>query len=342
MSIIYPKEIFNRLNLVVGQDNCKKVISTEFSLFHNNRLVGQKNKAPRILMGGSTGSGKTFLLKELERSLTNFDSLRPYRLFFIDASCLSGSTWHGTSLGDKIKDFIKDFKNNFRNNYKYLQTLTGLDENAVAAIIASGYIFVFDEFDKCSSNFSQGDHKEHFQNELLYFLENGEEFVQYDDNENKFQLTIDFSSIPMIFLGSFQKILENKKNHRSIGFSTIETEEKELVLQEFVKNGYIKELIGRMTSFIQTTPLNKKDLIKICKDQNIDLIRKPLQIYNVTVDVEDSFWEEVVDKSLELGEGARGMVKVVKEFINNLIFDVDTLDPHVVLSSLKNEVKVGG
>ena len=296
----------------------KKVISQDRAIddvvnniFFNQRYIDTgdrdllRNKA-NIILDGSTGTGKTFILDEVASEM----KLPIYVTAVTNYSTVGYS-------GDSLTSIL----------YKLLEKADGNLELAERGIV------VFDEFDKLGG-FSNNDisMRRALQQELLTFISGTNLNVEYNGQTYSF----DTSKLTFIAMGAFtdlreRKIKENEKKYKSsIGFSSNNEDEIKrmytITKDDYVAEGLERELVGRFSCLTYTRDLSVNDLERILTKS----ITSPLNGLKITgnimgcnIIISPEIIHEIAERAFETNTGARGLIQIVqslKDVIANDLF----------------------
>ena len=296
----------------------KKIISQDRAIddvvnniYFNQRYIDSgdrdllRNKA-NIILDGSTGTGKTFILEEVANELKL-------------PICVTGITNYSTVgyRGDSLTDIL----------YKLLDKADGNLELAERGIVA------LDEFDKLGG-FADNDvsMRRALQQELLTFISGTSLNVEYNGQTYNF----DTSKLTFIAMGAFtnlreRKIKENEKKYKSgIGFSSTSEEDIErkytITKDDYVSEGLERELVGRFSCLTYTRDLSIEDLERILTES----ITSPLNGLKITgnimgcdIVVTPEIIHEIAERAFETNTGARGLIQIVqslKDVVANDLF----------------------
>lgn len=289
---------------IISQDEQIMMILT--ALFKNQKVINSNidtdlmaKLKENLLIYGSTGTGKTEILKRISR-------LYDIPIVIQDATSLSETGYQGRKIQDMLADLLSAANGNLE--------------------LAEKGILVIDEFDKLAEK--EGDNQSHVsrigvQRGLLKLLD-GTEF--YFDN-NKFNT----AKLTVVGLGAFTGIVKDT-NGRAIGFGTdgLRTitdvdNYKNVTTDDFTNYGIIRELVGRFSKFVAMNPLKQEDIAKILVESDFS----PLNTYKVLFDLmgigfeyNDDFVNYIAEKAIKLNSGARSLKTVFDECISGAMFRI--------------------
>lgn len=280
---------------VIGQDAACDYLSTIvyrhfmralYSEFKGIDLPGGFN----VLLKGSTGSGKTFMIKKVAE-------LCGLPVALINAKSLSQEGWTGKSFIDLV-----------------CGSLTREE-------VGQYPIIVIDEFDKLMepNDAVAGDVSVQLQYGLLQYIEG----FRLKSSSAKIW-DMDTGKFLFILAGAFTKMEEGPKS-QSIGF-TLNSTESEIngaeinVYEKLQEHGCIPELAGRIRHIIQLNKLTKKDLADILasKSASFAIWTKTLLELGVSADLYSND-EIMLSRAVEKNLGARGLLHEIEDRINRAI-----------------------
>lgn len=324
-----PKEICEALNeYVIGQEDAKRILSVAVYNHYKRILANIYNASPKeelsnvtidksnLLLCGSTGSGKTFLIKQIARLLG-------LPCYIADATKLTESGY----VGDDVESIL-------------VGLLQEADYNVELAQMG---IVALDEIDKVGR---RGDNPsitrdvggEGVQQGLLKIVEGGVVGVPPKGGRKHPEqplVYIDTTNILFIGLGAFDgldKIVERRLNCKTVGFNQdiiTKSENEENVLSQVISAdlksfGLIPELIGRFPIVTYTNQLSKEDLVRILKEPKNALIKqyqKLLSIDGVDLEFKDEALDIIAEETLKLKIGARGLRTIMEKVLTNIMYD---------------------
>lgn len=329
-----PREIKEFMDLyVIGQENAKKKLAVAV-YNHYKRLKYYENEHKEIeieksnvLIVGETGTGKTLLAKTIAKLLDV-----PFSI--VDATILTEAGY----VGEDIESILSRLLQSANYNIQCAER---------------GIVFI-DEIDKISRkgdnpSISRDVSGEGVQQGLLKLLEGSVVNVpprggrKHPDQE---YIQINTKNILFIAGGAFvgiDKIIFNRLNSNVIGFCK---KNKNISLDNYLpylnaidlRNfGLIPELLGRFPIIAYLDPLNRKDLIKILTEPKNAIIKQYEELFkldSVKLTIDPKVYDQIVDRTLKLGLGARGLRSVAEEIFEDYLYKIDSLDKEIAISSI--------
>ena len=304
---------------IIGQENAVKTLVT--NIYYNQILIDSLNKNEEvdlseldsrkvsILLDGSTGTGKTAILKEIASKLD-------LPIDIVNANSFSETGYVGPTITDILARLLKQAKGNLE--------------------LAERGIIVLDEIDKIASpiEYDGKDMKKGVQEELLSFIGGGKYDLVTASGFIKTTTTFDTSKITFILSGAFTKLRDNKiketeKKINGIGFNTDYSNKKneyEITSQDYVDYGLMREFFGRIKVLTSTRSYSIEDLKKILLESKISPLRnleKTVQMFGYdNLDYNEEFLNKICEEAYKLDTGARGLQSIMSGIQNKLLINL--------------------
>ncbi|MBK7696389.1 MAG: AAA family ATPase [Saprospiraceae bacterium] len=328
------KEILDQY--VIGQEKAKEAICFAFYL-HLLRtgiikppiIIGDSMEndyaryslpKPNMMLVGSTGSGKTYIIKTL-------CNLFDIPFVKIDCASLTSSGYTGKGVDDYLYSLYKNLD----------QDLEKMEKS----------IIYFDEIDKLSEHFigrgSVGGVE--LQQEFLTLLEDEEIMVEPPSKSTGQNFKLKSSNLMFVFSGSFsgiEKIIENRnKGERKLGFnrSPPPSPEKNSVIahltpQDIISFGIIPELVGRINFIESLDPLTVEDIKNIMlfsKDSALERYKNFFKIHLDKLIIMDEVYELIAAQVIESGGGGRAIVSCLQRLLKDVLFKAPNMKREVFI-----------
>lgn len=306
---------------VIGQDTAKKHLAV--AVYNHYKRLQQEEQddveieKSNIIMVGSTGTGKTLVAKSIARMLHV-----PFTI--VDATVLTEAGY----VGEDIESLLT-------------RLLQAADYDLEAA--QRGIVFI-DEIDKIAK---KGDNPsitrdvsgEGVQQGLLKLLEGSIVNVPPQGGRkhpDQKMIPVDTKNILFICGGAFDGIerkISQRLNTQVVGFNASKGNEQwdrnnflqYVAPQDLKAYGLIPEIIGRLPILTYLEPLEREALLRILTEPKNAVIKQYTKLFKmdgITLKVEPSALEYIVDKAIEFKLGARGLRSICETIMTDAMFEL--------------------
>lgn len=332
-----PKEIKEYLDkYVIGQDDAKVTLSVAV-YNHYKRLKDVRTnpnddvelEKSNIVMVGSTGTGKTLLVRTIARLLKV-----PFAM--VDATVLTEAGY----VGEDVESLL----------VRLLQAADGDVKKA-----EKGIVFI-DEIDKIARksdnpSITRDVGGEGVQQGLLKLLEGSIVNVPPQGGrkhpEQKY-IPVDTRQILFICGGAFdgiEKRIAQRLNTHVVGFEASKNAsrlDKGNMMQyiapmDLKSFGLIPEIIGRLPVLTHLNPLDRTALRSILTEPKNSLVKQYKRLFEIDgikLVIEDEVLDYIVDKAVEFRLGARGLRSLVETIMKEPMYEAPSKDEKTLTITL--------
>ena len=312
----------------VGQDLAVRATSL-MAYRHVSRIKklflkgARRDRLPRksnILFVGPTGCGKTFLVEILFRDILNLPTV------IIDMTTYSETGYVGQDVSSILT-----------------RLMYAADLNPLTASIG---VVCLDEFDKLASGQNNavfagaGTTKDvsglGVQRELLKMLESSEVTVPMELSHSDYapKTVISTQDIPFFACGAFsglKGLIERKGEHIGFGRDSLSGDQDRIAVtytadeveltSNFLKYGFLPELMGRFNRIIPFHALDEGQLVSILHTNVLQRYRNEFKFEGIELVVSKGVLQVIVQESLKKETGARGIESSLVRYLENAAFE---------------------
>ena len=310
---------------VIGQDEAKITLSV--AVYNHYKRIAHRDDPEscakvgksNIILLGETGCGKTLLVKSIAQYLD-------VPCYIQDSTKITASGYVGSDVEDCLAGLLRAC------NYDMEKAQRG--------------IIVLDEGDKIAKkdagpSITRDVSWESVPQSLLKIVEGdlvGVPPMGGRKHPEQPLLYVDTSDILFILSGAFVGLGDivarrtGADSHR-IGFMETPAEGQASTLADVTpadlrEFGFIPEFIGRFPVITHVNPLSRGDLLRILTEPEDSLIaqyKELLRQDGIELDVDEGAMQAVVDETLKLGTGARGLRLVMEKAMLDVMYNAPAM-----------------
>ena len=307
MSKINPEDVIRKVKeKVIAQD--KTVQTIVYNIYNNQKILESGNEdlyssKANIILDGPTGTGKTFILKEVSKNLSIPINITPADIF-------AAPGYKGAQLEQMLIPLLDQTDGNIE--------------------LAERGIVVLDEFDKlCAKGDNALEMHKAVQHSLLSYIGGTKISFEYRGK----MIDFDTSKITFICLGAFTHLRERK-----IKEGLDENNQYTIKPEDYIEEGMERELVGRFSLLTATQSLDKDDMKRILLESTTSPIKNLQEIgklYGKEITFEDKLTDRIAAEAVVSNTGARALQTIVNGLENEYlpVITNENADKNILINS---------
>ncbi len=286
-NFIDTEDLFNKVTkTLIAQDEPARRVIAEIA----RKDMNKKKKKDGLLLTGSTGVGKTELMRLIAKHLG-----KPF--LKINATDLTTAGWVGKDIEECLWEL-------------YLKCGCDVKE-------AEQAIIFFDEIDKKGSSRKDDHSGKGVLNTLLTFIEGATYDACADTKSSTNKVKIDTSNMTVVFGGAFSDVYKNLTEKGEVGFNkSVEKKVKAATTTDFIEKAMMTdEFMGRV-AVIKLNDLKLEDLKRVMLESDESAIKIQERIFaalGVKITFTDGYLNAIAENAIKRKSGARGLNSVIDE-----------------------------
>lgn len=325
ISITAPIDIENYLKTYVkGQDDTIKKLAVPLFLHYECNAQNKTYRINRpILLIGSTGSGKSYMLQKASE-------ICDYAYIHINLSTTQPAGWKGNSINDKIAEEI----NSGRIKTKEING---------RQVVTSKILLFGDEFDKiphygCTNFGDTGNTSDRDLQSEIMNITNKNTIIPIQIGVDHSTMRPIFCELPTnnilcVLAGAFtgiEKIIRRRLSIGGIGYDQKlghSNKEKNLLSyisksKDLSKWGFIKELLGRIGTIATLNPITPEimyEILTTAKDNILDFFLEYFSDKNINIQFDEESLHHITELAYQSKDGVRGLENLLINMFNSII-----------------------